>query len=130
MNRINIILATGLIMLIAACGGKNQNEPTAKAAEMDHNAMAMAGVDKSQINGGEKLIYYTCPMESHKHVHSSQAGKCSECSMELVPAVVTLENMKEFYGCPMEAHSHVRSDSPGTCEDCGMKLKPMRLVKG
>lgn len=77
----------------------------------------------------EKLIYYTCPMESHKHVHSDQPGTCSECPMKLVKAVTTsVENM-EFYGCPMEAHSHIRGESPGTCTECSMALKPMRLDK-
>ncbi len=77
----------------------------------------------------EKIIYYTCPMEEHKHVHSDSAGTCSECGMALVAAVVTSEDKMEFYGCPMLAHSYVRSDQPGTCAECGMKLKPMRLVK-
>lgn len=77
----------------------------------------------------EELIYYTCPMESHKHVHSDQPGKCPECGMNLVKAVTTSEENMEFYGCPMEAHSHVRSDKPGTCNECGMTLKPMRLEK-
>ncbi|MCK5685027.1 hypothetical protein KAJ27_12935 [bacterium] len=77
----------------------------------------------------ENIIYYTCPMPSHKHIHSSTLGKCSECNMELVAAVVSDEKDKEFYGCPMEAHSHVRQEKPGKCDECGMKLKPMRLVK-
>ena len=77
----------------------------------------------------EKIIYYTCPMESHKHVHSSEPGKCPECGMALVAGVITSEENMEFYGCPMEAHSHVRSDKPGDCPECGMTLKPMRLDK-
>ena len=77
----------------------------------------------------ETLIYYTCPMESHKHVHSDQPGKCPECQMELARAVVTSVENKDFYGCPMEAHSHVRSDESGTCPECSMTLKPMRLDK-
>lgn len=77
----------------------------------------------------EKLVYYTCPMEMHKHVHSDKPGKCPECDMDLVKVVITSEENKDFYGCPMEAHSHVRSDKPGSCDDCGMILKPMRLEK-
>jgi len=75
----------------------------------------------------ESLIYYTCPMESHKHVHSAQPGTCPECQMVLVKGVTTsVENM-DFYGCPMETHSHIRSNEPGTCSECSMTLKPMRL---
>ena len=90
----------------------------------DHPKMSDMSKDKA-----EKLIYYTCPMESHKHIHSSEAGTCEECGMKLVKAVITTEDKKEFYGCPMEAHSHVRQDSPGSCESCGMTLKPMRLAE-
>ncbi len=129
MKRYNLLLVTGIAVMLTACVGKKQSEPAAKAAEMDHSAMVMAEAEKSKIQGGERVIYYTCPMDSHKHIHSSQPGTCSECNMKLVAGVVTLEEMKDYYGCPMEAHSHVRSDSPGTCEGCGMKLKPMRLVK-
>lgn len=77
----------------------------------------------------ETVIYYTCPMAEHKHVHSDSAGTCSECNMALVAGVLTLEEKKDFYGCPMLEHSHVRSNQPGTCADCGMTLKPMRLIK-
>ena len=77
----------------------------------------------------ETLIYYTCPMDAHKHVHSSKPGTCSECSMVLVKAVTTSVDKMDFYGCPMEIHSHIRSDEPGICPECSMALKPMRLVK-
>ena len=81
-----------------------------------------------QTVAAETLIYYTCPMESHKHIHSSEPGTCSECSMVLVQAVTTSEEKMEFYGCPMEIHSHIRGEEPGTCSECSMTLKPMRLV--
>ena len=81
------------------------------------------------MTADERLIYYTCPMETHKHIHSAQPGNCPDCGMKLVPVLVTTEENKEFYGCPMEAHSHVRSDKPGPCSECGMTLKPMRLAK-
>ena len=77
----------------------------------------------------ESLIYYTCPMESHKHVHSAQPGTCPECQMVLVRGVTTSVENKEFYGCPMETHSHIRLSEPGTCPECTMALKPMRLDK-
>ena len=77
----------------------------------------------------ESLIYYTCPMESHKHVHSGQPGKCPECQMALVRGVTTSVDSMEYYGCPMESHSHIRTGEPGTCPECPMALKPMRLDK-
>jgi hypothetical protein len=79
--------------------------------------------------GEEQLIYYTCPMESHKHIGEREAGKCKACGMELVPGVITTEEKMEFWGCPMPSHSEIRLDKPGRCEDCGMKLMPMRLDK-
>ncbi len=82
-----------------------------------------------QVSAEEILIYYTCPMEAHKHVHSSEPGTCSECPMALVKAVTTSKEKMAFYGCPMEAHSHIRGDEPGTCTECSMALKPMRLDK-
>ncbi|MFH1851914.1 MAG: heavy metal-binding domain-containing protein [Candidatus Neomarinimicrobiota bacterium] len=123
MNKKLIVI--GLIVLsgIWACG-KTKTADT--AAKMDHSKMAMAGA----VVDGEQLIYYTCPMDSHKHVHSMEPGKCPECSMTLVAGVVTTEAKMDYYGCPMEVHSHIRSDQPGTCDECGMLLKPMRLVKG
>ncbi|MBC8403141.1 MAG: hypothetical protein H8E14_16765 [Candidatus Marinimicrobia bacterium] len=134
MKRINIsIVALALIGLVA-CGGKKQ--PEHKMASGSPETMAMADHEKMKMGGEmkgmsdqEQLIYYTCPMEKHKHIHSQEAGNCTECGMKMVEAVVTTEDQAEFYGCPMEAHSHVRSDKPGVCESCGMKLKPMRLNK-
>jgi len=84
---------------------------------------------KDGLEKGEILSYYTCPMESHKHIHNNNPGKCSECGMELVATVITSENNMEYYGCPMPIHSHIRHSEPGNCEECGMKLLPMRLVK-
>ena len=123
MNKKLIVIGLVIISLFWACG--KSKAPETAGQKMDHSKMAMA----SGETDGEQLIYYTCPMESHKHVHSTEPGKCEECGMKMVAAVVTTESQSEFYGCPMEAHSHVRSDKPGVCEDCGMKLKPMRLVK-
>lgn len=77
----------------------------------------------------DDALYYTCPMESHKHIHSSEPGNCPECGMKMVAVEITTEAEAEFYGCPMESHSHVRSDKPGNCPECGMTLKPMRLKK-
>ena len=88
-----------------------------------------ASTDDMTTEVKETVIYYTCPMNQHKHIHSDSAGTCNDCNMALVAAVVTSEDKKDYYGCPMLEHSHVRSDQPGTCADCGMELKPMRLVK-
>jgi len=114
-----IVLFAGLLI---SCGGdKEPAETKAKTKMSSHTAQTT--ID------GEKLIYYTCPMESHKHIHSKEPGSCSECNMKLVPAVITSADKQEYYGCPMEIHSHIRHDAPGRCEECKMELKPMRLNK-
>ena len=108
-----------LALAFVLAAGCNKNE-----------AESSEEVTPGEVTGVEEsLIYYTCPMESHKHVHSGQPGNCPECQMALVRGVTTsVENM-EFYGCPMETHSHIRGSEPGTCPECSMTLKPMRLDK-
>lgn len=92
----------------------------------DHSMKMDSTADKS---AEESVIYYTCPMESHKFVNSMEPGKCPECGMNLVPVVKTLKGKAEFYGCPMASHSHIREEKPGKCSECGMELQPMRLDK-
>ncbi len=116
---------TNLLFLLAvlfffACGQKEEH----KAESHESHEMTEQTADT-----GEKTVYYTCPMESHKHIHAKEAGKCPECGMAMVASVVTSAEKMEFYGCPMEAHSHVRKEEAGKCDECGMMLKPMRLVK-
>lgn len=96
------------------------------APAMKHDNHAEMEVSKAPT-GEERVIYYTCPMESHKHIHSGEPGTCSECNMTLVPGVITTEDKLEYWGCPMEIHSHVREDAAGRCDECKMELKPMRL---
>jgi len=116
-----------MIVLLAAfvigCGAEKETPATNHDG---HNHAAMEKVEASADE--EKMIYYTCPMESHKHVHSREAGKCPECEMTLVPGVVTAEDKMEYWGCPMLIHSHIRHEESGRCEECKMELKPMRLV--
>lgn len=113
--RILCVLLVVAFAFIVGC--KNESESAGPTAPAD------------QTVSEETLIYYTCPMDSHKHVHSSEPGTCSECPMALVKAVTTSVEKMDFYGCPMEAHSHIRGEEAGTCSECSMKLKPMRLVK-
>lgn len=110
-------------LIFFACGQKEEAR-----TEISHQEHDMMQPDTTTM-AEEKLIYYTCPMEEHKHVHSGKPGTCPECGMDLVAGVVTDTTRMEYYGCPMEIHSHIRSDESGTCQECGMKLKPMRLVK-
>jgi len=117
------IAALMMSLMLFGCGKKDEH------AGHDHGEMQMDKSDKMLATQAEQVIYYTCPMDEHKHVHGAEGGQCTECSMALVPAVTTTTDKMEYYGCPMEAHSHVRQDEAGTCEDCGMKLKPMRLKK-
>ncbi|KAA3618766.1 MAG: hypothetical protein DWQ05_07335 [Calditrichaeota bacterium] len=118
--RISKILILLAVFVVFGC--ENKDDHMAEKADAHDSMAEVAGK-------GEKLIYYTCPMESHKHIHSKEAGKCPECQMEMVAGVVTSDEQKEYYGCPMLTHSHVRKEEAGKCEECGMFLKPMRLVK-
>ena len=102
----------------------------------DHESMKMQGnkpmkmqktMDKEK--GEEVTAYYTCSMESHKHIYSTEPGECPECGMKLVKAVLTDEKEADYYGCTMPSHSSIRSEKPGKCPECGMELKPMKLKK-
>ncbi|MCH7613441.1 MAG: hypothetical protein IIB95_08090 [Candidatus Marinimicrobia bacterium] len=120
MKRILITSILGVILGLTACQGKKDSH---EGHDLSKNEMAKPAVE-------EKLVYYTCPMESHKHVHSQEPGNCPECGMKMVQAVMTPVETADYYGCPMPDHSHVRSDKPGNCNECGMELKPMRLQQG
>jgi hypothetical protein len=96
-----------------------------KEAEQNMHNTQEQKMDKSDV---EKIYYYTCLMDTHKHIHSDKPGKCPECNMHLVAAVNATDENKEYYGCPMETHSHIRHEQNGKCEECGMQLKPIRLV--
>ena len=39
----------------------------------------------TQATEGSGATLYTCPMASHAHIVSDQAGRCPECNMKLVP---------------------------------------------
>ncbi|MCP4452902.1 MAG: hypothetical protein GY809_15680 [Planctomycetes bacterium] len=115
MRILCVLLVVACTLIMGCSKSESENTPS--------------GTPAGQAAVEESLIYYTCPMESHKHVHSSEPGTCSECPMALVKAVTTSEEKMEFYGCPMESHSHIRRDESGTCTECSMELKPMRLDK-
>jgi hypothetical protein len=122
--RLFIITVILSFLFLFACGqDKEAKEQSANKQEIENQA------DTGKIEQNEKLAYYTCPMEEHKHIHSNEPGKCPECSMDLVAVIETNEEIKDYYGCTMAADSHVRHDKSGKCEECGMELKPMRLQK-
>ena len=118
-----LALAAGLI----ACGGAKNEDAAQKENDVHKTEMAKSGIEMAK---GEKTIYYTCPMESHKHIHSEESGSCPECGMGLVAVVATDEEDAEFYTCPMPEHSHIRHSEAGKCEECGMKLVPVRKIPG
>ncbi len=122
-SQITILLVVALGLL--ACGEKKTAEKQTKLEALQ----SVTANEMSESIKGDKAMYYTCPMESHKHVHSQKAGKCPECGMNLVAVVEANESNKDFYGCPMPIHSHVRSEKPGKCDECGMDLMPMHLEK-
>jgi hypothetical protein len=121
MKTIKLTIGIIALIFVFSCGKKDDAK-----VEHNHDMHAMESKDSAS---GEQTIYYTCPMDSHKHVHASEAGKCPECGMTMVKGVVTSVDKMEYYGCPMETHSHIRSDNPGKCPECKMELKPMRLAK-
>jgi len=127
-------LSTGLLL---GCQDKSA-EPTEKHIKMQQSKSAKmnpeiseevshAGHDHGEMENSVKAAYYTCPMESHKHINSQEAGNCPECGMALVPVVEVSPAEADFYGCPMPSHSHIRADEAGSCPECGMQLKPMKL---
>lgn len=118
----HILISLVIAALVIGCGS-DKATPAAKPAEK------LAQHEPTSQADDEKLIYYTCPMESHKHINSAEAGSCPECKMTLVPGVITASEKAEYYGCPMKIHSHIRHEAPGNCEECKMDLKPMRLDK-
>lgn len=126
LGRITGVAALTLLLIAYGCEKK---EKSAKPAPEESATAATPEEVSETVSKEEMTMYYTCPMEAHKHVHSDQPGNCPECGAELVPAVKVEEANAEFYGCPMPEHSHVRHDEPGTCEECGMKLVPMKLGK-
>ena len=121
ITQITILLVVPFLML--ACGGKKTTD------EQTNQEIQVSTHEMTDSETEDNVMYYTCPMESHKHIHSNKAGKCDECGMALVAVVGSDESNMDFYGCPMPVHSHVRSDQPGKCSECGMDLMPMRLKK-
>lgn len=122
MKRIHIVLTALAVVGLFACARE-------KKAEEAEAPPAVAEAPATEVTIGEKIMYYTCPMEAHKHVHSHEPGNCPDCGMDLVRVVQTDETDFEFYTCPMPEHSHIRHSEPGECEECGMKLVPARLEK-
>ncbi|MFQ6616987.1 MAG: heavy metal-binding domain-containing protein, partial [Fidelibacterota bacterium] len=85
-----LILGPVLVLGILACAREKEGEGTETSAE--ERELAVQG---SELG---KVLYYTCPMESHKHVHSGEEGTCPDCGMTLIPVVQTAEADAEFYG--------------------------------
>ncbi|RMF06785.1 MAG: hypothetical protein D6762_08800 [Candidatus Neomarinimicrobiota bacterium] len=122
-----------LVLAVSACGQKKSTpgNEMKSSMEMSPGQMQheMGGMEMEKMEGMHQTGYYTCPMESHKHVRSDQPGNCPECGMKLVKVVETTPEEADFWGCPMPEHSHIRADQPGKCPECGMKLKPMKMEK-
>lgn len=121
-----ITLSTGVLL---GCQDK-ATEQIKESSSMEQNQKSEASHADHGHASMEKAVspeYYTCPMESHKHINSQEAGNCPECGMALIPVVETTAAEADFYGCPMPEHSHVRAEEAGSCPECGMQLKPMKL---
>jgi len=139
MKSLTITLVTILSVGVMACGQKKETKMDSMkpSMEMSGNQMqhdmksmdmkdmegmkGMKGMEGMKgMKGHDQAMYYTCPMKSHKHIHSDEPGKCPECGMNLVKVVETTPDNADFWGCPMPQHSEVRSDKPGKCPECGM----------
>ncbi|MFC1528170.1 heavy metal-binding domain-containing protein [Candidatus Neomarinimicrobiota bacterium] len=122
MNKMILTIIVATILGLVAC---NSEKTTMDNSKQGDKTMHVKETSESMAENA--VVYYTCPMESHKHIHSQEAGKCTECSMSLVAVVEGDMNDVDFYGCPMAEHSYVRSDEPGTCAECGMTLMPLKF---
>lgn len=136
MNYLPVIALSAVLIVSCGDGKKDPHAGHDHSATMEKKTTQDMGGDNhasmemaKKTAAGEKLIYYTCPMESHKQVHSADPGQCPECNMALVAGTITTEDKMDFYGCPMLIHSHVRQEEPGRCDECKMVLKPMRLAE-
>jgi len=122
MNKMILTIIVATILGLVACNSEKTTMDESKQAE---KAISMEETSKTMM--ASAVVYYTCPMESHKHVHSVEADTCTECGMALIPVVKGTDEDHDFYGCSMEEHSHVRSDEPGTCAECGMALVSLKF---
>jgi len=120
-------LSTGLLL---GCQDKSSEQPKGNLGmkQNQNTEMKHADHDHDSVDMASNTAYFTCPMESHKHINSQEPGSCPECGMTLVPVIETSPTEAEFYGCPMPEHSHVRAENAGPCPECGMQLKPMKLA--
>ena len=124
MNKMILTIIVATILVLVACNSEKTTMDNSK-----HGDKTIYVKETAESMAENAVIYYNCPMESHEHIHSQEAGKCPECGMNLVAVVEGDVNNIDFYGCPMAEHSHVRSDEPGTCAECGMALVPLKFSK-
>ena len=124
MNKMILTIIVVTILGLVACNSEKTTIDDSKQAE---KTISMEETSKTMM--ASAVVYYTCPMESHNHIHSQEAGKCELCEMDLVSVVKGTEEHKDYYGCPMAEHSYVRSDEPGTCAECKMVLVPLKFSK-
>ena len=115
MSKIVTFLSVSVFFVLIACNGQSENKSEHQDTYVKEST-------------AEKIYYYTCPMEQHKHIASNTPGDCSECGMKLVAAKETGADSAGYYGCPMPSHSHIRHEEAGKCEECNMELQPMNLV--
>ncbi len=69
-----IIIAVTILLSLGYGQGMNR----------DHEKMKASSIEKTSV---KTEAYFTCPMESHKHIKSDEPGRCSDCYMKLVPTI-------------------------------------------
>lgn len=124
MNKMIPTIIVATVLGLVACNSEKTTMDNSK-----HGDKIVPVIETSESMTENAVVYYTCPMEAHKHISSIEQGKCELCGMNLVSVVKGTDEHKDYYGCPMAEHSHVRSDESGTCAECGMALVPLKFSK-
>jgi multidrug efflux pump subunit AcrA (membrane-fusion protein) len=110
--------------------GTAASEKPAEANAIPGHVMS-ANVAANSGTNAANVVKYICPMPEHVSIQYDHPGKCSICSMTLVPVSdVALAKLQPggkllYFTCPMPEHSEVRSDKPGKCPKCSMTMIPV-----
>src|SRR5437762_13059181 len=101
---------------------------TARTASPDQqHAIPQVGAFPAESNA----VVYICPMPEHLTIKYDRPGKCSICSMTLVPvSPETLARLQpggrvEHYTCPMPEHNAATVAKSGKCPKCATTLIPV-----
>ncbi len=93
---------------------------------MDEKVNRDNSAGKSNVEGGENLSGYACPMGCEGDKIYKNSGSCPECGMFLKPVEEARKKQAEMkqpdYYCPMYCEGDKTYDQPGRCPVCNMFL--------